>query len=117
MGATTAVAAPWRADLDALERRLQNDHVGVSPASHQTDAASDTELLRRVRALIQESERKQRTELALRIGEVVRDVDTKRGTDLANIDRSLRTVQNDAGIEIARTQQRLNYLTRVSLQK
>lgn len=117
VSAATAARA-WQPDLIALEERLQKElHANVAPAAQAGRAATDTELLRQVRALIQESERKQQTEVALRIGEVVRDVDTKRGTDLANIDRTLRTVQNDAGIEIARTQQRLNYLTRVSLQK
>jgi len=115
---TATTAAPWQADLEALEQRLQTESRAASSSAREAaDSSADADLIRRVRALIQESERKQQNELALRIGEVARDFDTKRGTDLANIDRSLRTIQSDTGIQILQQQQRLNYLTRVSLQR
>ena len=107
--------SPWKADLDALERRLS-----ANPAARIQDTAdsSDAQVLRRVRAIVQESERRQQNELALRIAEVSRDFDTKRGADLANIDRGLRTLQSNTGIEVARYGQMVNYLAnRVSLQK
>ena len=50
--------------------------------------------MRRVRALIDESERRQQRELALRVAEVVRDVNAQRQADLVKIDRSLGFIQN-----------------------
>jgi hypothetical protein len=113
----TASGAPWRADLDGLEQRLRTELRGSAIAAPAADSEVEQQLLRRVRALVQESERRQQNELALRIAEVSRDFDSKRGADLVNIDRSLRTLQSNTGIEVARQQQLLNYLTRVSLQK
>lgn len=110
--------APWRADLEALEQRLRTEGPGATAKVRDAADSPDAQLLRRVRALVQESERRQQNDIALRIAEVARDFDAKRGADLVNIDRSLRTIQSSTGIEVARQGQVLNYLaTRVSLQK
>ena len=116
--------APWQADLEALERRLRTDFQG-SPSRRRrrrllartegTAAGADAQVLRKVRALLEDSERRQRNELALRIAEVVQEFDTKRGTDLANI-RSMKTIQSATGVEIVRQQQWLNLLTQASVQ-
>jgi len=116
-------SAPWQADLEALERRLHADVQGsLSAASatavahtEGTAAGADAQVLRKVRALLEESERRQRNELALRIAEVVQEFDTKRGTDLANI-RSMKTIQSATGLEVVRQQQWLNLLTQASVQ-
>lgn len=111
-----ATATAWRADLDAFEQRVRAD--AAAAREQQAADSSDEQVLKRVRALIQESERKQQNEIALRIAEVNRDFDARRGSDLANIDRSLRTLQSNTGIEVARYGQLMNYLAnRVSLQK
>ena len=105
----------WRGELDALEKRLRTEF--HTPVAHDAGSPSaDQQVLRRVRALLDESERKQRNELALRIAEVVQEFDTKRGTDLANI-RNMKTVQSATGVEIVRQQQWLDLLTRASMQK
>jgi hypothetical protein len=111
--ASTA-AAPWRADLAALEHQLRAD-LRVAPAPPATlmvrdgaaAAAADAQLLRRVRAMVDDSERKQQNELALRVAEVVREVDTKRRTDLANIDSILKAMQNTTSIRVASGQQQM----------
>jgi hypothetical protein len=111
-----AMAAAWRADLDALEQRVRAE-AAAAREQHAADS-TDEQVLKRVRTLIQESERKQQNDIALRIAEVTRDFDARRGSDLANIDRSLRTLQSNTGIEVARYGQLMNYLAnRVSLQK
>ena len=73
-------------------------------------SADDDALLKRVRALIQESERRQQRELALRVAEVARDAQTQRQADLVKIDRSLGLIQSRTGVEVMRTQQQLNSL-------
>ena len=120
--AAAGAAVPWQKDLEALERRLQTEFRTSSSAASATlartenGAANDeTQLLRKVRTLLEDSERKQRNELALRIAEVVQEFDAKRGTDLANI-RSMKTMQSATDVEIVRQQQWLNLLTRASVQ-
>ncbi len=119
---TAGAAAAWQGDLDALERRLRADFRTSPPAGSKVlartegaAAGEDAQMLRKVRALVEDSERKQRNELALRIAEVVQEFDTKRGTDLANI-RSMKTIQTATDVEIVRQQQWLNLLTRASVQ-
>jgi hypothetical protein len=118
-------AAPWRAELAALERQLRTEfRAGVTAApqtaSVQADAPSMTEaeLLRRMRALVDESERRQERELALRVGQMMRSVEAQRRADLQKIDSNLGLIQSNTGAEVMRQRQLLmNYLVRVSSQK
>jgi len=129
-GSTAAVAGtdagtelPWKEDLDSLERRLRTEWHEAQLATPASSAAradraatgADAQLLRSVRALVEDSERRQRNELALRIAEVVQEFDAKRGTDLANI-RNMKTIQSATGLEVVRQQQWLNLLTQASAQ-
>ena len=70
---STGGDAQWRAELAALERRL-TAQMHSPQAAAAPRAAADAELLRRVRALVDESEKRQQTELALRLAQVVRDI-------------------------------------------
>ncbi len=106
--------APWRADLAALEQQMKNEmHASLATAPRAV-SASDADLIRRVRALVDESEKRQHTELALRVAEVLRDVSSQRQADLVKIDRSLGAVQNNLGVEVMKQRQSLNLLYRAS---
>jgi hypothetical protein len=116
--ASAASQAPWRADLTRLDQQLRAD---LRPVSAQAPAetvggagTSDADLLRKVRALINDSEKRQQTELALRIGQVSHDVQMQRAADLNLIDRNLRGIQSSTGIAVAQQQQTINSLVRVS---
>lgn len=109
--------APWRGDLAALEQQLRSELRASQAAlpSARSTAANDADLLRRVRALVDESDRRQQRELALRIAEVMRDVSAQRQADLVKIDRNLGLIQNNTGVEVLRQREMLNtILTRVS---
>jgi hypothetical protein len=108
--------APWRADLAELEQQLRAELREQSVQIQQQGAVSrdDDDVVRRVRMLVQDSERRQQRELALRIAEVARDMQAQRQADLVNIDRSLGIIQNRTGMEVLRQQQLLNNLLRVS---
>jgi hypothetical protein len=118
--AASAATAPWRADLAALEQQLKNEIRTVQTSAHATSAAAQAvrppgdasagEVVRRVRALIEESEKRQNSELALRIAEVMRDVHAERQADLVRIDRSLGAVQNNLGVEVMKTRQQVNQM-------
>ena len=120
--AASAATAPWRADLAALEQQLKNEIRTVQTSAHATSAAAQAvrsappgdasagEVVRRVRALIEESEKRQNSELALRIAEVMRDVHAERQADLVRIDRTLGAVQNNLGVEVMNTRQQVNQM-------
>jgi hypothetical protein len=117
---------PWRAELAALRAELQTDlsevrTIASAPDQAPAQAASTDEsqaILRQVRALIAESDRRHQRELALRVGEVLRDVNVQRRADLQNIDRSIGTLQNTMGMELLKQREQVNnYMLRVSSQK
>ena len=108
-----------KAELTALEQQLRTELRAAQAASASAaaapvrPAAADADLVRRVRALVDESERRQQRELALRVGELVRDVNQKREADLIKIDRSLGVIQNTIG-GVAASAGSLQYLRRVN---
>ena len=112
--------APWKADLTALESQLQKEIRAASAWGLQVrtvsagSPASDADVTRRVRALLEESEKRQQRELALRIAELLRDVNAQRQADLVRIDRSLGLVENNIGVEVLKQRERVNYLMRVN---
>jgi hypothetical protein len=121
----STAAAPWRGDLAALARQLRTEFHDADIAmqtsgSRQNEPISvaDAGVIRRVRTLIDESERRQRREIALQVAAgvagVVRDVQTQRQADLVRIDQSLGYIQNHTGIEVAKQRELLNYLVHVS---
>jgi hypothetical protein len=104
-----------RADLVALEQRLRSEMSQARPTTQVVAATpADARLLDRVRAMIDESEQRQRRELALRTTEMVRDFDAQRNDDLARIERTLGQMDGTTGVEVAQQRQMLNYLMRVS---
>jgi hypothetical protein len=113
--AATIDAAPWRSDLASLERQLKSEMRAAQTAASATAAQAqpvrvssspDADIVRRVRALVEESEKRQQNELALRVAEVLRDVRAQRQADLMKIDRTLGGV----GVEVMKDRQRLNTL-------
>jgi hypothetical protein len=104
-----------RADLAALEPRLRSTLSESHPAAVPAAATpADARILQQVRALIDESEQRQRRELALRTAEMIRDFDAQRNDDLARIERTLGQMDGTTGVEVAQQRQMLNYLMRVS---
>jgi len=86
----------------------------TASAPAATSNGSDAQLLARVRALLDESEQRQRRELALRTAEMVRDFDAQRNDDLVRIERTLGQMDGTTGAEVVQQRQMLNYLMRVS---
>ena len=115
---STAGAAPWKADLAALERQLRADlrpaQASNASAPSAASHSSDADLVRRVRALVDESEKRQQRELALRVAELMRDVNVQRQADLVKVDRALGLVENKVGVEVLKNRQQMNYFIRTS---
>jgi anti-sigma factor RsiW len=118
----SGLSAVSATDLVALERRLRAEIARIQPASAglrdvPASSGSDEQLLARVRALIEESERRQQRELALRTAQVMRDVDSQRQVDLAHIQNSFGQIEGLTGAEVREQRQMLNYLIRASEQR
>ena len=110
-------AEPWRADLAVLERQLkaelramQLSAATIAARPQPVRATADADVLRRARALLDESEKRQQRELALRVAEVMRDVNLQRQADLVKIDRTLGVVQSTLGVEVLRNRQKMNQM-------
>jgi hypothetical protein len=120
----TAVAANMpapvtTADLAALEQRLRGEMSQIRSTSAPAAASAplsggDTQVLARVRQMIDDSEQRQQRELALRTAEVVRDFDAQRNDDMTRIERTFGQMDGTTGAEVAQQRQVLNYLMRVS---
>jgi hypothetical protein len=112
-------SSPWRADLAALEQQLRRE-MHASPAADPAPAGraaspGDAELMRRVKALVDESEKRQQRELALRVTALMQDINARRQADLRRIDQNLGLIQDRTGVEVLRNRQMIDYyLQRVS---
>jgi hypothetical protein len=110
--------ADWRPALaslaDELRREMRrNEPVPVAVSGIR--ASTEGELtMRRVSALIAQSEERQKQELAKRLVQAGRDFDTQRRADLIRINQAFGRLDGQTG-EVARTQrQMLDYIVRVS---
>ncbi len=113
----SASAAVTKADLVAFERQLRAEMAQARPVSASAPAAaaqSETRILDRVRAMIDDSEQRQQRELALRTAEMVRDFGAQRNEDLSRIERTFGQMDGTTGVEVAQQRQMINYLMRVS---
>jgi anti-sigma factor RsiW len=113
--AAPATTSPWRADLAALERQLRADmraaqQTAAVPAASRAASSNDAEVLRQVRALLEQSERRQQSELALRVAALASEITQQRQADLRRIDMSLGRFQDATGVEVLRNRQKLDYL-------
>ena len=106
---SSAAAAPWAADLAAVQRELRSA-LDSRPQPASAVAPTDDATLRKVRQLVQDSERRQQSELALRVAEAVRELQMQRQADLVKIDRTLGLMQSRTGLEVMRTQRQMNSL-------
>jgi len=107
-------AAVTRADLAALEQRLRSEMSQVRATTSPAAAPGDARVVEQVRAMIDDSEQRQRRELALRTTEMARDFDAQRSDDLVRIERTLGQMDGTTGAEVVQQRQMLNYLMRVS---
>ena len=122
----SAVAQPpaqdWRPALSALETDLRRElqalrnqpaaaPLRAAAASNDVDANA---LLRRVQALVNDSEKRQREELAIRLTQFNRDMDIQRRADLMRINSDFRQLQGRTGFVEGNQREMVNLLKRVS---
>jgi len=84
-----------------------------SPAPRAA-AAGSPELAPQIRAIVAESEERQRKEFAFRLAQAVRDLENQRSTDLVRIEQNLRQLEGVTGEQVQGQHEMMNYLRRVS---
>jgi hypothetical protein len=99
------------AELNTLQQTLRSD-LATGPGS---PSGSD-EVLRRVKAMIDQSEGRQQRELALRLSQMVQDFDTQRRADMLNVQQNFGQLEGQTGAEVAQQRELLNSLVKVSQQ-
>jgi hypothetical protein len=102
-----------RAELAELRQARPLASAVAASASAAPRVTDQDALIERVRALIDESEQRQRTEFTLRSAQLVRDVELQRRADLTRVERTIGLVQGQTGAEVRQNREALNYLGRV----
>lgn len=125
--AVAVAAAPaandeWRQQLAALEQSLrselaaQEQAIKVASTAPGADSGGDTSaVLRRVQAMLDASESRQRQEMAYRLAQAERSWNLRRQTDLMNINKSFGTLQGRTFAVQAGQQEMMNQLRRVNV--
>lgn len=109
--------APWRAELAALEQDLRQQLAAGRAASAPAPGISESAVLGRVRAMIDQSEQRQQQELAERLRDVVLEVDTQRRADLRNVNQNFGLLEGRTGIAVRENQEMADWIRRVSQQR
>jgi len=117
--APPADAAPWRAELAAMREQLQSEMRAQAASARAAStaatpvaqaAAMDANVLKRVSAMIEQSEKKQEQQLALHFVQLQKDLNAQRTGDVRRTNQLLHDVMNTYGDEIAKQQRQINYL-------
>jgi hypothetical protein len=123
---------PWQQALAALERDLRTElqaaratavpaptasqNVGGQRIDGGPREVNEATLLRRVQALIEQSEERQRREVAERLSNIVNEVEMQRRADLRGVQQRFGQLEGQTGIVVRQNQEVVNYLRRVSQQ-
>lgn len=106
-------------DLSQVEQRLKAEMAQLRTAAPAVTPASsrDEAIMRKVQALVEQSEERQRREFTIRSVELARDIEAQRRVDLASVRETLGTLQGVTGAEMRQQREaidRINNFFRVS---
>jgi hypothetical protein len=113
--ATPKTESVSRGDLADLEQRLRAELARLTPAATpapvQTASRVDDEaLMKRIHALLTESEERQRSELARSTVQVLRDAEIQRKVDMATLQQNIGQIQGTTGAELKQQRELYNML-------
>lgn len=100
-----ANAAPWRADLAALQKQFRDElrakPATVVAASAAVPAAMSDADFSRVRVMVDESERQQKTEFASKLVQLQKDMYVQQQYDMAKMYKTLGVMSTNTSAEMA----------------
>lgn len=111
-GGSAPLTASWRADFDALDRRLREMESAVATQANgpvqvaSGPRMSDAEILRRVRDIVREAESRQDVAVAQRLLQVMQDFDRQRRSDFAMLQQSSAQYQGITNAELLKINER-----------
>ena len=109
-------------ELSALEQRLKSEMAQMRTTaltSVRQATPSDADIMKKVEALVAQSEERQRREFTLRSVDMARDFEAQRRIDMATVRETVGQFQGAAGTEIRQQREaieRINNFMRVSQQ-
>jgi hypothetical protein len=112
-GVAPSNPAPWRDDIDLLGRQLRAElgaAANAAPPAAVGRPDDEAELMRRVRTLLEDSEKRQQRELALRLADAFQEVQSQRHADLRRMERSLGVLESSSWLYMQRQGQAINDL-------
>jgi hypothetical protein len=118
----TTSDTPSRSELSRLEQRLRAEMAQMrtaAPTPVRQATASDEDIMKKVEALVAQSEERQRREFPLRSVEMAREFEAQRRIDMATVRETVGQFQGVAGTEIRQQREaidRINNFIRVSQQ-
>ena len=113
---------PSRTDLSQLEQRLKAEMAQMRTTAAtpvRQASSSDDDIMKKVEALVAQSEERQRREFTLRSVEMAREFEAQRRIDMATVRETVGQFQGAAGTEIRQQREaidRINNFIRVSQQ-
>jgi hypothetical protein len=117
----SADLAPLRAELTALQETLRSEMRAQASTVRATAASSsssgDAEVLRRVRAMLDEHDKNEQKELALHLTQMQIDVNAQLDADRRRNNDNFRSVTQTVGNQILKQQQQINYLLPAASQR
>jgi len=110
---TQASAAPWRSDLAAMQKQLRDEMraqqtATLAATSATPTAMSDVDFRRRVRVLLDESEKAQKQDFALQLVQLQKDVYAQQQADLSKLYKVMGAFQTTTRGELASQRQVLS---------
>ncbi|HZM97527.1 MAG TPA: hypothetical protein VFB92_29105 [Vicinamibacterales bacterium] len=120
--AAVTIDTASQTDLSDLEQRLRAEMAQMRSTAAtpvRQVSASDDDIMKKVEALVAQSEERQRREFTLRSVEMAREFETQRRIDMATVRETVGQFQGAAGTEIRQQREaidRINNFIRVSQQ-
>jgi hypothetical protein len=103
-----------RAALAASTQSARPSTSAAALPASRAAASGSPEVAQQVRAILAESEERQRKEFAFRLAQAVRDLENQRSADLVRIEQNLRQLEGVTGEQVQGQHEMMNYLRRVS---
>jgi hypothetical protein len=124
-GAETASATVSADALAQLESRMKQEIAAIrtasaaqavpaAAASRASSVQGDEAIMRQVRDLLRDSERRQEEAFVVRAAQMARDAEINRSVDLAKMQQTLMQTQGTTTEEVRRQREMINYLVNVS---
>ena len=101
-------------EIAAIRTASAAQTVPAAAASRASNVQGDEAIMRQVRDLLRDSERRQEEAFAVRAAQMARDAEIQRRVDQAQMQQTLTQVQGTTSEEVRRQREMLNYLVNVS---